>query len=210
MIQQHRSRPAAACGAIFALGLFLAAGNGGYSTTREVVATVALTLAIPFLCSLGRVLRGPEGTSNWTVDTAVAAGISGILLKLASGVPEVAQHRAHLASSTPTYHAFSGLAAAFTVVSLIPLALCCGATAVVILRTRVLPRWVGFSAAVTAAALAVNGGVVGASFVPALLVFLVWTLLTSLYMLRASWRRPSAAKSSQPAAHPSPAAPSGL
>ena len=38
MIQQHPSRSAAACGALFAIGLFGAAGDGGYSATREVIA----------------------------------------------------------------------------------------------------------------------------------------------------------------------------
>ena len=38
MFQQ--SRPAAACGAVFAVVLFLAAGDGGYSPGREVLATL--------------------------------------------------------------------------------------------------------------------------------------------------------------------------
>jgi hypothetical protein len=210
MIQQQPSRLAAACGAIFALGLFLAAGDGGYSTTRELIATLALSLAIPFQCHLGRLLRSPDRTSTWTVDTAVAAGITGIVLKLASGIPEVAQHQARLTPSSPTYDAFTGLAAAFTVASLIPLALCCAATAAAILRTRVLPRWVGLGAAVTAAALAINGSLIGASFVPALLVFQLWTLLTSLHLLRASWRRPTAATAPKTTTQASSGAPSGL
>lgn len=210
MIQQHRSRLGAACGAIFALGLLGAAGDGGYSTTREVIATVALTLAIPFLCQLGQILRAAEGISKSTIDTVVAAGIAGIVLKLASGIPEVTQHQAHLAPSSPTYDAFTGLAAGLTVVSLIPLGLCCAGTAATILRTRVLPRWVGLGAAVTAAALVINGSLIGASFVPALPVFLLWTLLTSLYLLRASWRRPTAQTSSKTTTQAGPKATSGL
>jgi len=208
MVQQPSSRSAAACGAVFALGLFLAAGDGGYSTARAVIATTALTLAIPFLCYLGRILRGAEGAPNWVVDAAVASGITGIVLKLASGVPEVAQHQAHLGSGSEAQEALAGLAAASTVASLIPLALFCGATGALILRTKVLPSWVGVGAVVTAAALAVNGCVIGASFVPAVLIFLLWTLLTSLHLLRASWRRRSTSPRPRAGAQTGPAAPS--
>jgi len=43
----------------------------------------------------------------------------------------------------------------------------------------VLPRWLGYSAAVTAAALAVNAVFINATIVPAFLLFAVWTLVTS-------------------------------
>src|SRR5438105_4370356 len=59
--------------------------------------------------------------------------------------------------------------------------------AVIAFRERVLPRWLGTFAAVTAVALAVNAGFVYASFVPALLLFLLWTLFTSMVLLRRSW-----------------------
>ena len=72
--------------------------------------------------------------------------------------------------------------------SSLPLAICCAAVAAIALRERVLPRWLGIFAAVTAVALAVNAGFVYASFVPALLLFLLWTLVTSIVLLR---RRPS-------------------
>jgi hypothetical protein len=51
---------------------------------------------------------------------------------------------------------------------------------------RVLPRWLGIFAAATVVALAVNAGFVYASFVPALLLFLLWTLVTSIVLLRRS------------------------
>jgi hypothetical protein len=73
--------------------------------------------------------------------------------------------------------------------SLYPLAVCCAAVAVVALRENVLPRWLAVFAGVTAVALAVNSAFVYASFVPALLLFMLWTLVTSLVLLR---RSPSA------------------
>ena len=66
----------------------------------------------------------------------------------------------------------------------------CAATAIVAFRTRALPRWLSAGAAVTAATLAVNGGFLGSNSVPALLLFVLWTLLTSVYLLRRTWRKP--------------------
>lgn len=181
MFQQ--SRPAAACGAVFAVVLFLAAGDGGYSPGREVLATLALTLAIPFLCHVGHVLRR-EGSSA-LVDAAVFAGVGGIVLKIASGAPEVARHEAHLTKGTATYDAFSKLADALTLTSLLPLAVFCVLTAVVALRTGALPAWLGVGAGITGAALAVNSAFVGATFMPAMLVFLLWSLVASIQQTRA-------------------------
>ena len=75
-----------------------------------------------------------------------------------------------------------------TIFSLYPLAVFCAATAIVAFRTRALPRWLAAGAAATAAALAVNGAFLGAGAVPALLLFLLWTLVTSVYLLRRTWR----------------------
>jgi hypothetical protein len=55
-------------------------------------------------------------------------------------------------------------------------------------RSGVLPRWLAVGSAATAAALAVNGCFLGASFVPALLLFLAWTLVASVHLVRAAGR----------------------
>jgi hypothetical protein len=72
------------------------------------------------------------------------------------------------------------------VLTLYPLAISVAAVAVVVLRTRILPRWIGIFAAMTAVAFVINGGFVFASFVPALLLFLLWTLVTAVVLLRRS------------------------
>ena len=69
-----------------------------------------------------------------------------------------------------------------------PLAVFCAAVAIVGFRTRALPRWLASGAAVTAVALAVNGGFLGTDSVPALLLFALWILLASVHLLRRSWR----------------------
>lgn len=67
----------------------------------------------------------------------------------------------------------------------------CAATAVVAFRTGILPRWLAAGAAVSAAALAVNGGFLATSSVPAMLLFVLWMLLASVYLLCRDWRQPA-------------------
>jgi hypothetical protein len=179
------SRLGAASGIVFPIAMFLAVGNGNhFAPWRAVAATWALVLALPFLAYLYSLLRAAEGDGGWLSTTALVAGVSGVLLKLAGHAPELAIHRDGIAKGTQLYKALDNSAGAATLVSLYPLAICCAAVAVIALRQRVFPRWLGIFAAVTAVALAVNAGFVYASFVPALLLFLLWTLVTSIVLFR--------------------------
>ena len=82
-------------------GPTVANGNGqGYSAGRYVVAAAALALFVPLLAGLSSVLREAEGPGGWLSTTALGAGLVGIALKLASGAPDVAIHRAHIADGT--------------------------------------------------------------------------------------------------------------
>jgi drug/metabolite transporter (DMT)-like permease len=181
-------RLAAACGIVFPIAMFLAVGNGSnFASWRAVVSTWALVLFLPFLAYLCSLLWRADRDGRWLATLALAGGLSGVLLKLISHVPELAIHQEHLAKGTPLYKALDDMAGAATVLSLYPLAICLAAVAVIALRTHVLPRWVGVFAAVTAVALAINGGFVFASFVPALLLFLLWTLATGVVLLRRCW-----------------------
>jgi hypothetical protein len=180
-------RLGAACGIVFPIAMFLAVGNGNHFTAwRAVAATWALVLALPFLAYLYGLLRAAEGDGGWLSTTALIAGVSGILLKLASHAPALAIHRNGIEKGTQLYKALDNTAGAGTLMSLYPLAVCCAAVAVIALRDHALPRWLGVFAAVTAVALAVNAGFVYASFVPALLLFLLWTLVTGIVLLRRS------------------------
>lgn len=186
-------RIGAATGAVFALVLFIASGNGdhSFSTPRAIAGVAAITLALPFVGYVSRLLRDAEGPSGWLAQAAFAGGVIGIGVKLVSIVPELAIHRAQIADGTQLHKALQEMAGGATVLCLYPLALFCAATAIVALRTRVLPRWLGAGAAVTAAALVVNGGFFEASFVPALLLFIFWTLVTSIYLVRRDSRDPA-------------------
>jgi hypothetical protein len=71
----------------------------------------------------------------------------------------------------------------------------CAATAAVALRTGALPRWVAAGAGITAVALAVNAAFLEASFLPALLLFIVWNLVASVSLLSRARRAVSRAGS---------------
>ena len=195
-------RAAAACGALFAIGLFVAVGDGsgGYSGGREVAALVALALFLPFVAGLCEHLRAAAGDRPWLATTALAAGVAGVALKMASSAPEIATHRAHVAGGTPLGAALDGLAGGATAASLYPFALLCAAVAVLALRTGALPRLVAIGAAITAAALAVYGAFLTTDSVPAMLLFVIWTLATSVALYRAG------APASVPLARPAPTA----
>jgi hypothetical protein len=181
-------RLGAACGIVFPIALFLAAGDGRhFAPWRAVAATWALVLALPFLAYLWSLLRAAEGEGGWISTTALVAGVSGILIKLTSHAPELAIHHDKIAKGTQLYKALDNSAGAATLTSLYPFAICCAAVAVIALRERVLPRWLGILAAATAVALAVNAAFLFAGFLPAFLLFLLWTLLTGLVLLRRNW-----------------------
>jgi hypothetical protein len=199
MNQPTLSRLGAACGAVFAIVLTVAAGNGdqSFSGPRAAASIAAITLAVPFIAYLCSVLRAAEKADGWLVSTAFAAGITGIVLKLGSGAPELAMHKAHLIAGTQLNSAISAIGDGVTVICLYPLAVFCAATAIVAFRSRALPRWLAICATVTAAALAVNGVFLGTDAVPALLLFLLWTLLASVHLLRRTWRKPVSARQAE-------------
>jgi len=187
MTRQTAPRLGSACGIVFPIAMFLAAGNGSsFAPWRAVASTWALVLAFPFLAYLDSLLRAAEGESGWLASTALVSGVAGILLKLTSHAPELAIHHAGIEKGTQLYKALDNTAGGATIVSLYPLAVFCAAVAAIVLRERVLPRWLGLFAAVTAVALAVNGGFLFAGFVPALLLFLLWIVVASVVLLRRS------------------------
>ena len=197
-------RIGAACGAVFAIVLTVAAGDGSqsFSAPRAAAGVAALTIAVPFIAYLCGVLRAQAAEGDrWLAGAALAAGVTGIVLKLGSGAPELALHKAHLITGTQLYNAVDAIAGGATVLSLFPLAVFCAATAILAFRTRALPRWLGAGAVITAAALAVNGAFLSTGSVPALLLFLLWTLLASVHLLRRTWRKPVPAGHAQATAH---------
>jgi|HubBroStandDraft_6_1064221.scaffolds.fasta_scaffold00638_10 hypothetical protein len=178
MTSQIMPRAGAGCGALFAVAL--TAASNGSTDASYIAGLAALALFLPFLAYLCALLRQAEGEHGWLAPTALAAGVAGITIKLASGAPEIAAN--HLVGGT-VHNTLQDIANVATVTSMYPLALLSAAVAIIVLRTRVLPRWLGYGAAVTAAALAINAGFLYATIVPAFLLFAVWTLAASVVLL---------------------------
>ena len=135
MTNQIMPRAGAGCGALFAVAL-IAASNGS-ADASYVAGLAAIALFLPFLAYLCSLLRQAEGEGGWLAPAALAAGLAGITIKLASVAPEIAAN--HLPAGA-MHNALQDIANAATVISMYPLALLLAAVATIALRTRVLPR----------------------------------------------------------------------
>ena len=120
-------------------------------------------------------------------------------LKLASGVPEIAYRG--LPEGSQAHKALEGLANAATVVSLYPFAIFTAIVAIQSLRTGALPRWLGVFAGLTAIALLINGSFKHAGTVPALLLFVVWTLVAGVVLFIHELRLQPLTRTDPAAAH---------
>jgi hypothetical protein len=182
-------RLGAASGALSALVLF--AGSGHTSPGEVVREVAALVLFLPFLAYLCSHLRQAEGEGHWLTTTAFAAGVAAISIKIVTGMPVLALH--HVTPGTPLYRALDNMASAASAISLYPLSLMLALIAILTLRTRLLPRWQGIFAAAAATAAAIYAVYtsfnINANFGPALLLWALWTLATSVILLRRTRRR---------------------
>ncbi len=124
-------------------------------------------------------------------------------MRLPEAAVQKVVHRYNLADGTALHNALDGMSGAATDVCLFPFAVMLAAVAVVALRTRVLPRWLAYGAALNAVALVVNGSYdlyYYGGFVPALLLFVLWTFVASVVLLRRTWREPAQVARANPAA----------
>ena len=161
----------AGCGIAFPLMLFAGRDRSG----TFMLGAFGLALFVPFLAYVCSLLRAAEGRDGWLASCAFGAGLMGMTLKLASGVPEMAYRS--VPTGSQAHQALDGLASGATVVSLYPIGIFMAVVAYLSLRAGALPRWLGVFAAVTSVALLINGSFEHAGTVPALLLFIVWSLV---------------------------------
>jgi hypothetical protein len=76
--------------------------------------------------------------------------------------------------------------------------------AIVILKTRVLPLWLGLLAAITAPACLVNGMFLDAEFGPAFLLFLLWVVMASIVLTLRAGRATAKATAGSEVTWPEP------
>jgi hypothetical protein len=174
----HTTNTTARVGAACGIGFPLALIAGRNSSATFMLSVFGLALFIPFLAYICSLLRTAETDGGWLATAAFGAGLMGMTLKLSSGVPEMAYKA--VPTGSQAHQALDGLASAATVASLYPLAIFTAIVAIQSLRTGALPRWLGVFAGLTAVALLINGSLEHAGTVPALLLFVVWTLTAGI------------------------------
>lgn len=181
--------------------LFVALLFGGSSIpvgpdALMVVEVAGLLFFLPFVGYLFSVLRRAEGEGGWLSVTALGGGLLTLAIKLGSAAPTIA---ARNLEEGPLREALYAMNNAAFILILLPLGVMVGAVAIVSLKTRVLPAWLGWMSAVVSPALLVNGTFFEAEFGPAFLLFALWLLLTSSVL---TWRAGDASRKSVPAPEP--------
>jgi hypothetical protein len=167
--------------------LFVALIVGGQSAPISedaliVVELVGLILLVPFVGYLLALMRQAEGENGWLAATAFGAGLVALAVKVASIAPYIAARS--LEGGTELETALTAMNNASFILMLLPLGVMVGATSAIVIRTKILPTWLGWAGVVTASALVANSTAVDAEFGPAFLLFLLWTALSSAIMTR--------------------------
>jgi hypothetical protein len=147
---------------------------------------LALLLFVFFLGSLWSVLRRAESDSGWLATVAFAGGLLSIAIKIASLPAALAAFgRAGEGFDPQLIAALIDMNNIAFVLTWATNALLLGATAIVVIRTSALPRWLGWSAALIALGLlvAVTMPAADGAFFP-MLLFLLWVPATGVALIR--------------------------
>jgi hypothetical protein len=202
-MMQERMWPrlGAISGVLYVVLLMGPSSSGSDAKIVVVLELIAMLLFIPFLGYLYSVLRQVEGESGWLSTTAFGAGLVDLTIKLGSIAPSFAAQEGLAPQLHDTLHKMNSVA---FMVTMLPIGVMLAAVAVVILKTRVLPLWLGALAAIISPACLVNGMFLDAEFGPAFLLFLLWVTIASVVMtLRAG--RADARATGSAATRPEPA-----
>ena len=196
-MQAIPSRFGAACGLLYVVLLFGFTSIGSDAKFVLVAELVGMLLFLPFLGYLYGILRAAEGESGWLSATFLGAGLVDLTIKLGSLAPSFAAQEPGL--PTPLHDALHKMNSVAFIVTMLPIGVMLAAAALVILKTRVLPLWLGLFAALTAPACWINGMFLDAQFGPAFLLFLLWISLASIVLTVRAFRAPAGAKDPAPA-----------
>ena len=153
----------------------------------SVAAMLGLIFFIPFLGYLFGVLRRAEAGEGWLSATAFGAGLVAFAMKFESGALMIASRGfgvRGLGDGTQTKDALIAINNASFMIGLALLGVMVAAASAVIIKTGVLPVWLGWAGILTGGALIINSTFLGADFGPAFLLFLLWTVLTSALLTR--------------------------
>jgi len=155
-----------------------------------ILTTLGFLCFLLFLGSLWSALRRAEGERGWLSAAAFGGGLMSLTILFAGGASSLAAVRSACAGIDPqlwrTLHDISG---ASFFISFFPLAVLLLASAIVSIRFRALPRWLGWMAVVVAVTL-LAGGVAGTVYAQdaeaglPILLFQLWTLMASIALVR--------------------------
>jgi hypothetical protein len=194
-------RLGALSGVLYVVLLMGSTSTGSDAQIVIVLELVGLLLFIPFLGYLYSILRRAEGEGAWLSPTAFGAGLVDLTIKLSSIAPSFAAQE----GLTPQLHdALHKMNSVAFIVAMLPIGVMMAAVAIVILKTHVLPLWIGLLAALTAPACWVNGMFLDAEFGPAFLLFLLWVTIASIVLTLHAGRETVEAAASSKAAWPEP------
>jgi hypothetical protein len=194
-------RLGAVCGVLYVVLILV--GNSMYESGNETmglpVELIGMLLFIPFLGYLYSLLRRAEGEDGWLSATAFGAGLVEFTVKLVSVIPAFAARTEGL---SPQVHlALENMGNFAYIITMLPIGVMMAAVAIVILKTQVLPLWLGLLAALAAPACLVNGMFFNADFGPAFLLFLLWIVLASA-VLTLRGRVPVPVETASPSGEP--------
>jgi hypothetical protein len=189
-------------GVLFVVLLMGSTSTGSDAQIVIVLELIAILLFLPFLGYLYSVLRQAEGEGAWLAPTAFGAGLVDLTIKLGSIAPGFAARTEGLDSQL--HQALEKMNSVAFIVTMLPLGVMMAAVAIVILKTHVLPLWLGLLAAITAPACLVNGTFLDAEFGPAFLLFLLWVTIASIVLTLRAGRETAKAAAGSKAAQPEP------
>jgi len=184
-------RVGAACGIVYVV--LLIGGGSIESNTVGIAFFVEMLAFLFFLFFLGNLwsaLRRAEGGSGWLSATAFGAGLMSVTIKVASAAPVLAaRYRAGDALDPQLARALQDINDASFYLSFFPLAVLLGAFAIVAIRSRTLPKWLGWLAAGLGLAF-VAGGMSGSAALQSewaglpMILFTIWVIAASVVLIR--------------------------
>ena len=170
--------------------------SGGITSSKYATAfleLLALLCLLVFFAYLSDILRQTEGASGYLPATVLGAGTLAVALKIASFPAYVVAHVWAKDGVDPRVIGMlldmGDVAMALTLAAM---GLALAAVAVATIPTVALPRWLGWGAAITSVALFVNVAIAYRTpdMAPAVFLFLLWTLVTSIVLVRRAGQVP--------------------
>ena len=196
-------RLGAISGLLYVVLLFGPSSIGSDAPIIVVLELIGMLFFLPFLGYLHSILRQAEGEGPWLAPTAFGAGLADLTIKLGGIAPSFAGQAPGL---DPQLHdALHKMNSVAFIVTMLPIGVMMAAAAIVILKTQVLPLWLGVLAALTAPACWVNGMFLDAEFGPAFLLFLLWVAIASVVLTVRAGRSTIQTTVGSNAARPEPA-----